>query len=223
MSGSHAEPPLVIHAESMPWAPSPSPSVWRKRLEHSGPAEAGRVTSIVRYEPQSSFAAHGHPDGEEILVLDGVFEDEHGHYPAGSFLLNPEGFEHAPRSAAGCVLFVKLRHSPGRRKVVRVDTLAARWEPAGAPGQTRLELYAEPGFPERIELLRLAPGAASCQLSFADGGELLVLGGACRAGTEPCGRHSWLRFFPLGNVSISSDIGCLLYVKYGRPLDACHH
>ena len=46
-------------------------------------------------------------------MLDGVFSDEHGDWPAGSYLLNPEGFRHAPFSREGCLLFVKLRQFPG--------------------------------------------------------------------------------------------------------------
>ena len=71
----------VEHASSMKWAPSPSPAVYRKRLELSGPKECGRVTSVVRYEPKSNFHEHGHPDGEEIFVLSGVFSDDSGDYP----------------------------------------------------------------------------------------------------------------------------------------------
>jgi anti-sigma factor ChrR (cupin superfamily) len=109
----------------MPWTPSPSGSVWRKRVHLVGPPEAGQVTSVVRYEPESRFPAHDHPDGEEILVLDGVFRDEHGDWPASTFLLNPEGFRHAPFSRPGCTLFVKLRQFPGReRRHVVVDTQA---------------------------------------------------------------------------------------------------
>src|SRR3546814_2278419 len=65
---------------AMDWQASPSPTVWRKRLDLVD-GEFSRVTSIVRYDPSSSFRAHGHPQGEEILVLDGVFSDEHGDYP----------------------------------------------------------------------------------------------------------------------------------------------
>src|SRR3546814_2720003 len=82
---------------AMDWQASPSPTVWRKRLDLVD-GEFSRVTSIVRYDPSSSFRAHGHPQGEEILVLDGVFSDEHGDYPAGTFLLNPAGVRHAPSS-----------------------------------------------------------------------------------------------------------------------------
>src|SRR3970040_584472 len=78
--------------------------------------EWGKVPSVVRYEPGSTFPAHDHPQGEEILVLEGVFSDEHGDWPAGAYLLNPEGFRHAPFSRQGCVLFVKLKQFPGRAR-----------------------------------------------------------------------------------------------------------
>ncbi len=113
---------VVLTTASMDWQESPSPNVLRKRLDLIGPPEAGRVTSVVQYRPDSKFPSHPHPDGEEILVLDGVFADEHGRYPAGTYLLNPEGFSHAPFSEEGCVLFVKLRQYPGtERRHVAID------------------------------------------------------------------------------------------------------
>src|SRR5215510_3147808 len=106
----------AVDTSKMTWAPSPSSSVWRKRVHRVGPPESGQVTSVVRYLPHSTFPEHDHPDGEEILVLEGVFSDEHGHWPAGTYLLNPEGFHHAPFSQPGCKLFVKLRQFPGRER-----------------------------------------------------------------------------------------------------------
>ena len=91
----------VVDTTHMEWTPSPSGSVWRKRVHLVGPPESGQVTSVVRYEPHSRFPAHDHPEGEEILVLEGVFSDEHGDWPAGTFLLNPEGFRHSPVFGAG--------------------------------------------------------------------------------------------------------------------------
>src|SRR3546814_3998919 len=125
---------------AMEWQPRPSRSVWRKRLDLVD-GEFSRVTSVVRYDANSAFHAHGHPRGEEILVLDGVFSDEHGDYPAGSFLLNPAGFRHAPFSRDGCVLFVTLCQFPGEgRDHVVVDTTTAEWR-APAPGVEILSLY----------------------------------------------------------------------------------
>ena len=63
----------LMRAGDMVWQKSPGGSVWRKRFHLVGGAESGQVTSIVRYEKDSSFPAHDHPDGEEILVLEGTF------------------------------------------------------------------------------------------------------------------------------------------------------
>ena len=40
--------------------------------------------------------------------MDGVFQDEHGDYPAGSYIRNPPTSRHTPGSSAGCTIFVKL-------------------------------------------------------------------------------------------------------------------
>ena len=104
----------VMHGADMDWQASPSPTVWRKRFYRDGPTEAGIVTSLVRYDAGSTFPTHHHPDGEEIFVLDGIFSDEHGDYPAGTYLLNPDGTSHSPHSKDGCTLFVKLRQYKAR-------------------------------------------------------------------------------------------------------------
>ncbi len=54
----------AAHTAEMEWVSSPSGSVWRKRVHLVGPPESGQVTSVVRYEPDSKFRAHDHPEGE---------------------------------------------------------------------------------------------------------------------------------------------------------------
>lgn len=105
-------PPLVQHADQLPWSPSPTPHVWRKRLELTGPTEAGRVTSLVRYDSGSVFPSHPHPEGEEILVLEGGFEDEYGSHRRHSWLRFAPGAGHTLRSDSGCTLYVKRPGSP---------------------------------------------------------------------------------------------------------------
>ena len=68
--------------------------------------------ALVRWAPGTVFQPHSHPGGEEILVLAGVFQDEHGRYPAGSWLRNPTGSVHRPWSEAGCTIWVKTGHLP---------------------------------------------------------------------------------------------------------------
>jgi anti-sigma factor ChrR (cupin superfamily) len=200
----------------MEWTPSPSGSVWRKRVHLVGPAESGQVTSVVRYEPRSSFPAHDHPEGEEILVLRGVFSDEHGNWPAGTFLLNPEGFRHAPFSEAGCELFVKLRQFPGReRRHVVLDTSKLPWEPTSIQGISRKNLYQQPGFSDLTRLERWAPETDLGVASYEQGVEFFVLEGAFADEAGAYASGCWLRLPAGAKHHPRSEGGCTLYVKTG--------
>ncbi len=205
---------VAVDTNGMEWTPSPSGSVWRKRVHLVGAPESGQVTSVVRYEPHSTFPAHDHPDGEEILVLDGVFSDEHGDWPAGTFLLNPEGFHHRPFSKNGCILFVKLRQfAGGARRHVVVDTHKLPWKASATPGVTRKDLYQQPGFPDQILLEHWSRQAELGTVSYEAGAELFVLEGefSDEAGAYRTG--CWLRF-PMGSRHRPRTAsGCTLYVK----------
>lgn len=204
----------LVHTASMDWASSPATGVERKRLERMGPAEAGRVTSVVRYAAGSRFHAHPHPDGEEILVLEGVFSDERGDHPAGTYLLNPEGYSHAPYSEQGCVLFVKLRQYPGvGRTSVRVQVGDDAFEPYVADGIDRVVLYTEPDHPEQMHVLRLSAGVTTPEVETPGGEELFVLEGACTDGDHELTRGSWIRYPPGSTHRLRTEHGCRLYVK----------
>ncbi|MBL4711061.1 MAG: cupin domain-containing protein [Gammaproteobacteria bacterium] len=89
------------------WEKSPADGVSRIPLEREA-EEHGHTTSIVKFDPDSFFPPHSHPQGEEVYVLEGVFSDEHGDYPAGTYIRNPPGSHHKPFTREGCTLFVKL-------------------------------------------------------------------------------------------------------------------
>src|SRR5689334_11916152 len=113
---------VVVHSAQIPWIASPIVGVDRRMLDRIGD-EIARATTVVRYAPKSRFAAHLHDGGEEFFVLDGVFQDEHGHFPAGSYIRNPPTTSHTPGSEDGCKIFVKLwQFDPADRKSVRIDT-----------------------------------------------------------------------------------------------------
>ena len=97
----------LSHADDQQWVTSPADGVSRIHLEREA-AESGHTTSFVRFEPGASFAPHSHPQGEEILVMEGVFSDDEGDYPAGTYIRNPPGSSHRPFTEQGCTLFVKL-------------------------------------------------------------------------------------------------------------------
>jgi anti-sigma factor ChrR (cupin superfamily) len=72
---------------------------------------ATEQVALVRWAPSTKFIQHRHWGGEEILVLDGIFEDEHGVYPKGSWLRSPHLSTHTPFTGpAGALLYVKTGH-----------------------------------------------------------------------------------------------------------------
>ena len=132
----------AVHAARLAWSPSPMIGVERRMLDRVGD-EVARATSIVRYAPQSRFSAHTHGGGEEFLVLEGVFQDEHGDYPAGSYVRNPPASSHTPGSELGCVIFVKLwQFEPDDRHCVRIETGKLPFLPAaGRAGAEFVALF----------------------------------------------------------------------------------
>ncbi len=205
---------VVVDTKTLPWAVSPSAGVWRKRLHLVGPTESGQVTSVVRFLENSRFPAHDHPEGEEILVLEGVFSDEYGDWPAGSYLLNPEGFRHAPYSRDGCLLFVKLRQLPGdNRRHVATNTRELAWQ--ALDGRATKPLYAQAGFADSTRLERWSTGARPGELSYSRGAELFVLSGSFADELGTYDTHTWLRFPPQFTHRPSTAGGCELYIKEG--------
>ena len=207
---------VAVDTTAMDWVPSPSASVWRKRVHRVGPAESGQVTSVVRYLPDSHFPSHEHPDGEEILVLEGVFSDEAGDWDAGSYLLNPEGFRHAPFSRDGCVIFVKLRQAPGQgRQHIQLQTGVLNWEPGRVPGVRQKLLYRQAGFADHMRLEAWDEGVSGLALEWPKGAEIFVVRGEFQDDMGSYGRGTWLRQ-PAGSKQLAtSDEGCELYIKEG--------
>ncbi len=72
----------------------------------------GAHTALVQWQPGTRFQYHRHYGGEEIFVMEGVFQDEHGDYPAGTWLRSPHLSAHVPFSEPGCLILVKVGHLP---------------------------------------------------------------------------------------------------------------
>ena len=205
-----------MDTNTMAWTASPSGTVWRKRVHLVGPPESGQVTSIVRYQPESSFPAHDHPEGEEILVLEGVFSDEHGDWPAGTYLLNPEGFRHAPFSKEGCLLFVKLRQFPGlEREHHVIDTGEREWQPSNTAGVLVKPLYSQHGYADTTRLERWEAGTTAGSCVYEHGAEFYVIRGLFEDDEGTYRAGTWLRIPPGGSHSPRSRSGSELYVKEG--------
>jgi anti-sigma factor ChrR (cupin superfamily) len=208
----------VVASEDLPWVASPAAGVERRMLEREGD-EVARVTSIVRFAPGRRFPAHEHGGGEEFLVLAGTFSDDEGDFPAGSYVRNPVGTRHAPRTEEGCTLLVKLHWMrPEDRAAVRVDTRRDDlWQPGGHPGIEVMDLHSFGD--ESAALLRLAAGAALPARDLPGGEELFVLEGACADAAGDYLTGTWIRTPPGEAPALLSRTGCRLYVKRGHLAD----
>ncbi|HTI82305.1 MAG TPA: cupin domain-containing protein [Acetobacteraceae bacterium] len=210
---------VAVHAARLEWVRSPMAGVERRMLDRIGD-EVARATSIVRYAPGSHFSPHTHGGGEEFLVLDGVFQDEHGDFPAGSYIRNPPTSSHTPGSAPGCTIFVKLwQFDPADRTDVRLDTGARAFEPAiGRPGVEVMPLFRDGR--EAVRLERWAP-EAEVELAGPGGIEVLVLDGGFSEGGERFEAQSWLRL-PCGAVlrAKAGFGGCRVWMKAGHLAQA---
>lgn len=207
---------VVLNHHDLPWISSPSLGVERRMLDRMGD-EAAKATSIVRYQAGATFTSHLHEFGEEILVLDGVFTDETGNYPAGTYIMNPPGSSHAPFSEEGCTLFVKLRHL-GSEQLEReiVDTRSAEWFQGMVPGLTVMPLMRQG---TGSTLVRWAPQTYFNPHKHYGGEEIFVVDGVFEDehGRYPAG--SWIRSPHLSLHQPFSKEGCTIFVKTGHLLD----
>lgn len=209
---------VVIHSDDYQWIPSPAAGVERTMLDRIG-EETGHATSLVRYAANSAFPEHEHSGGEEILVLEGKFSDEHGSYPAGSYLRNPIGTRHRPRIGPdGATIFVKLHQfEKSDRRQVNIDTGSETWRPGLVSGLSVMPLH-EHGT-EHIALVKWAPFTEFQPHSHYGGEEILVMNGTFHDehGSYPAG--SWIRSPHMSRHSpYTKDDGALIYVKTGHLL-----
>ncbi len=205
---------VVVQSTSMAWIDSPAQGIQRKLLERDG-TEVARATSVVRYAAGSQFTSHTHDLGEEIFVLDGVLSDETGNFGPRTYIKNPPGSSHAPRSQNGCTLLVKLRHlDPADKERTIVDTHSTTWFPGIVPGLSVMPL-SEFGT-QHTALVRWAPGTQFNPHRHFGGEEIYVIDGVFEDefGRYPAG--TWIRSPHLSAHRPFSKEGCTIFVKTGH-------
>lgn len=206
---------VIIRPEDNSWTPSPMQGVDRMMLDRIGD-EVARATTIVRYAPGSKFSAHTHDGGEEFVVLDGVFEDEHGAFPQGAYIRNPPTSRHTPGSKDGCVIFVKLwQMDPADRSHVRIAT-----DKLGAvPDASRPGVEVSPLFRDAREDVRMeswAPGAAA-RIDAPGGAEILILSGDLTMDGETLPPWTWIRRADGQGADVAAGAeGARLWIKTGH-------
>ncbi|PCD01125.1 cupin domain-containing protein [Halopseudomonas pelagia] len=204
--------PVVVHSDQLEWQSSPMKGVERRMLDRIG-EEVARATTIVRYAPGSHFSAHTHTGGEEFIVLDGVFQDEHGDFPAGTYVRNPPTTSHIPGSETGCTIFVKLwQFDPADRTQFSKNMEAEIGAPVDGVATAKLH-------ENDREIVTYSQLDADATLtSEAQGGiELLVIEGWVTTNDELLARHDWLRLPEGHRLSLTAgDDGAEIWMKTGH-------
>ena len=207
---------VVIKPEEYQWIDSPMPGVERMRLDRISEV-VDRVTTVVRYEPNSEFSPHTHTGGEEFYVLEGVFSDEHQSYPKGTYVRNPIGTFHTPRiGPEGATIFVKLQQFEADdtdQKAINTNT--TEWLPGMVDGLQVMPLHQHRH--ENVALVKWAPNTIFNLHHHWGGEEIFVIEGTFydEHGTYPAG--SWLRSPHLSqHKPFTKDEGALIYVKTGH-------
>ena len=179
---------VVVHSDQIEWQASPMPGVDRRMLDRIG-GEVARATTIVRYAPGSNFSSHTHSGGEEFIVLDGVFQDEHGDFPEGTYVRNPPTSKHTPGSEPGCTIFVKLWQFDMDDRIQFRKTMA---EELGDKAEGVATAVLHKDAREVVTYSHLDAGA-ELHSTEAGGIELLVIDGAVEEGGDTLGKGGWLR------------------------------
>lgn len=206
---------VVLHGAEMKWVETQMKGVKRRMLDRVG-AESGRATSIVSYDPNSKFSSHVHTGGEEFIVLDGVFQDEHGDFPVGSYIRNPPESSHTPGSEEGCMIFVKLwQFDKSDRTEVKVnyDQLVSTKD-ADRPGVSVTPLHKD-----QHEEVRIEEWDADTTILIEDKGgiEILVIDGSFEEKEDQLKELSWLRV-PVGSTveAKAGSQGARVWIKTGH-------
>jgi len=204
----------VVDSSALEWIPSPLPGVERRMLERDGD-EVARATTIVRYAPNSYFDGHVHDLGEEYVVLNGTFSDEHGDFGAGFYVRNPPGSRHRPHSKDGCTILVKLRQMDrDDRTQVNVDTNVGKYEETGVPGLTMLSVHEDER--ETVGFFRFAPGTRVPLHEHIGGEEFYVIEGSLSDAKGTYKKGTWVRQPHGSSHELTSEEGGLLYSKSGH-------
>lgn len=207
---------VVIKPSQYHWIESPISGVDRMRLDRIND-KVDRVTTIVRFVPNSQFSPHTHEGGEEFFVLEGVFSDEHRDYPAGTYVRNPIGTAHTPNiGKEGAMIFVKLEQfDSADTEQKTIDTNTATWQKGSTKGLKILPLHSFES--ESVSLVQWAPNTLCPTDQCWGGKEILVLSGTFYDEYGEYPKGSWIRSPHLSkHTPYTKKESTIIYVKTGH-------
>ena len=207
----------LVKTSEIAWENSPASGVERKYLERDNEGEVARASTIVRFAAGSSFPEHVHAAGEEFLVLEGVFSDESGDFPLGSYVRNPPKSRHSPHSENGCTILVKLRQMSDREteRVVR-NIQDGEWEETAHPGVRSKPLFRSPHCSEVVSFEKWDKGTTFKVEPNSKGEELYLLEGHLTYNGMSCPAGSWLRIPSEHDGDFEAVKTCRIWRKRGH-------
>jgi anti-sigma factor ChrR (cupin superfamily) len=207
---------VVVNTLIEEWHTSPSSGVERLYLERDNMGEFAKASSIVKFQPGSEFEDHMHDNGEEIFVLEGIFSDQYGDYPKGTYLRNPHNSNHVPFSKDGCKIFVKLRQfKKGDNISIVKNTLSSEWLQGLVPGLKVMPLHEYQT--EHAAMVKWEPNTRFNAHKHWGGEEIYVVDGVFydQFGAYPKG--TWIRSPHLSaHQPFTRSEGALIFVKTGH-------
>ncbi|SQD77678.1 cupin domain-containing protein [Moritella yayanosii] len=151
-------------------------------------------------------------------MLEGVFADEHGDYPVGTYKRNPVGTEHAPIVKDGCMIIVKLgqfQDEDEDDQDVEINTA----DQAFTQDETRAAVQYQALHAFKQEVVRLECWTRNSHIILDNTGriELLVVNGEFSHQGDVYRQFDWLRL-PVGtalDITTASD-DCIVWIKTGH-------
>ncbi|WP_420550038.1 cupin domain-containing protein [Curvivirga sp.] len=205
---------VVLNTDEIEWVKTRMNGVERRMLDRDG-AESGRATSIVKFAPDSYFEEHGHPGGEEFLVLEGVFSDETGDYGPGMYIRNPIGSKHKPYTKDGCTILVKLwQMEEEDQDWVKKDTKKSEWLPGLVSGLQVMPLHNYKT--ENVALVKWDAGTVFNPHKHWGGEEIYVLDGTFEDEHGSYPKGTWIRSPDGSSHHPFTKEGCTIFVKTGH-------
>ena len=178
--------------------------------------EFARASSIVTFESGSKFDNHTHDNGEEIFVLEGIFSDQYGDYPEGTYIRNPHNTDHMPFSNDGCKILVKLRQfKDGDNNRIIKNTITSEWFQGLVPGLKVMPLHEYKT--EHAAMVKWQPDTQFNAHRHWGGEEIFVIDGVFydEFGSYPKG--TWIRSPHLSeHKPFTKKEGALIFVKTGH-------
>ena len=91
-----------VTVDDLSWKPTKVPGIDMKILMQD--KEAGLLTALFRWEPNTRLPLHEHVEVEQTYVLSGSIEDDEGTVSEGNYVWRPKGNQHYAYSPNGALV-----------------------------------------------------------------------------------------------------------------------